>query len=531
VPPLIREPRTALYLPASAFDWALDHAEQFGDTVFLPDAFEYEAIRYSWDTVRDWLTEQNMVRWNPRSGRRLLAPKSRYSFRYVTQLDPLEYLAFTALLHEVGPQLEQVRVPVADERVLSWRFALGPNGQMYDPAYDWLQFTQRSERLARESGTEWVVVADIADFFPRVYIHPVERILAQATGASPHAYCLLRHIRNWNTLVSYGLPVGVSGSRIIAEATIDDIDRGLIGAGRRYCRYADDIRIFCTSETEARGALEQLARMLFENHGHTLAPAKTDILPAADYLGRFDVSGERLEAESLTERFHELIEAAGLDDDYHADLDYDELPEDVQEKIDEMNLVAVFNEQIEAERSDPVVMKIILHRLGQLNIDDVVDDVLANLDTLNHVMDSVVQYFSALRNLPERKRHSIGQRVLASLDSTPIGAYERICLLNLFTRGREYDQENQFEALLSRYPDRATQRELILALGRAGQQHWFLTNRRDLGEMDAWSKRAFLAGFSCVALDAREAFYKSLRGGGDVLEAAVIRWAEAHPFR
>ena len=68
-------------------------------------------------------------------------------------------------------------------------------------------------RLGREENVGAVVVADIADFFPRVYIHPVERVLAQATGASPHAYCILRHIRNWNAFVSYGLPVGVSGSR------------------------------------------------------------------------------------------------------------------------------------------------------------------------------------------------------------------------------------------------------------------------------------------------------------------------------
>ena len=528
--PLLPEPKNPLYLSASAFDWALEHAEQFGDTVFLPPAFEYEAIRYQWDKVRDWLTKQDMVNWGPRSSRRLLSPKSRYSFRVITQLDPLEYLAFTALLHDVGPQLEKVRIPVSDQTVLSWRFALGPKGQMYDPQHEWLEFTQRCKQLGSEAEANWVVVADIADFFPRVYIHPVEQTLARATGASPQAYCLLRHLRNWNAFVSYGLPVGVSGSRIIAEATISDIDRGLTALRRRYCRYADDIRIFCANEIEARDALEQLARTLFENHGHTLQPSKTDILSIKEYLNRFDVSAERLEAESLTVQFHNLIQQAGLKDDYHASFDYDDLPPTVQKSLDEMNLVELFREQTTAERSEPVIMKILLHRLGQLNIDDVVDDVLDNLGSLAHVMDAVVRYFLALRDLPQTRRHDIGKRVIAALDKPSTGSYERFCLLSLFTKGTEHDQEHHFEALLARYPDPATKRELILAMGRAGHGHWFQTNRRDLGNFDPWTRRAFLAGFSCVTPDAREPFYRSLRGGADILESAVIQWAQKHPF-
>ena len=376
-----------------------------------------------------------------------------------------------------------------------------------------------------------MVVADIADFFPRIYIHPLENVLAEATGSSPHTYCLLRHIRNWNAFVSYGLPVGVSGSRIIAEATITDVDRSLMGAGRRYCRYADDIRIFSNNEREARSALEQLARMLFENHGHTLQPNKTKILMASEYLDRFDVSHQRLEAESLTERFHELIEEAGLVDDYDAEFEYDDLPEDIREKIDALNLVAVFKEQIEAEHSDAIILKILLHRLGQLNIADVVDDLLANLDSLGSVMDSVVKYLTALRELPKGERDNIGESIIAALASPSTGIYERICLLSLFTHAREYDQEGAFEALFDHYTDPPTRRELILSLGRAQKEYWFRANRRDWGQLDPWSKRAFLAAFSCVPSDARSPFYRSLRGGTDVLETAVIRWAETQPFR
>lgn len=528
--PLIPEPSASYYLTDVALDWALEHAEKFGDTVFLPSAIEYEAIRHNWGEVKTWLTKQDQVKWTPRSSRRILAPKSRFSFRYITQLDPLEYLAFTALLYEVGPQLEAIRTPTAEEKVFSWRFALGPSGQMYDPDFQWIHFTKRCEELALEKEVNSVVVADIADFFPRIYIHPVERVLAKATNSSAAAYCLLHHIRNWNSLASYGLPVGVSGSRIIAEASINDVDQALSGANYQYCRYADDIRIFCRNEREARAALEQLAQTLFENHGHTLQPGKTNILDAEGYLKRFDVSHERLQAESLTKRFHELLEKAGVEVDYDDEIEFDELPEDIQKEIDQLNLVEVFSEQMKAERSDPIVLKILLHRLGQLNIDDVVDDVLKHLQSLGHVMDAVVRYLSALRDLEQVQRLKIGDRVLNAISSGPFGTYERFCLLSLFTHNREFDHEDRFEGLLAQFSDHATHREVILALARAGKDHWFMAHRRQLGEMDPWVRRAFVAACSCMPEDARKPFYKSLRDGADVLEQAIIRWAIAHPF-
>ena len=122
------------------------------------------------------------------------------------------------------------------EQVFSWRFEAAPDGQMYDPESRWSDFNSRCLRLALPAKCKWVVIADIADFFPHIYLHPVETILDSATGRSPAAYCLLRMIRNWNAFVSYGLPVGLAGSRIIAEATILDLDRALNGSGRAYCR-------------------------------------------------------------------------------------------------------------------------------------------------------------------------------------------------------------------------------------------------------------------------------------------------------
>jgi hypothetical protein len=157
------------------------------------------------------------------------------------------------------------------------------------------------------------------------------------------------------------------------------------------------------AEADAREALEDLARALFENHGLTLQPEKTEIMTADDYRERFALAPDRVEAESLTTRFRDLLDRAGVADRYSEDIEYDDLPADVQEEIDGLNLEEVFDEQINEDPIDPIVIRILLHRLGQLDI-NVSASVLDNLRNLSPVMDSVIRYLQHLRDIPDADR-------------------------------------------------------------------------------------------------------------------------------
>jgi hypothetical protein len=523
-------PGIPVFVDDDALEWALNHIEEFGDTVFMPRCFEYQAIRHSWTDIKTWIMAQDLRSWAALDLRRLLASKSTYSYRYVTQLDPIENLVFTSLVYQLGPQLEAMRLPKSRNAVYSWRFEPLPTGQMYSPDMRWYHFNERCSELARARRCRYVVVADIADFFSRVYSHPLEQALDRATNRSPQAYCVLRMLKNWNGFVSYGLPVGLSGSRLLSEALLANVDIALDATRRSFCRYSDDIRIFCTSEREARAALEHLASTLFNSQGLTLQPAKTLILTKDDYLRRFTTSGERIELESLTDRLHELLQSAGYDNDYEDEIDVDALPDDVKEEIDRLNMVEVLKEQIDADPQDVVVMRFVLHRLRQLGIDEAVDDVLSHLDELRPAIDVVVEYLGGLRNSDRPIRQRIGRKVLAAAKKPANGSYERMCLLSLFTRDDEFNHADQFEPLYNRFADPVTRRELILAMGRAGKDQWFRVNRFDYQSLEPWSRRAFLAAFSCVDADAALHFYRSLRNGANILEKAVITWAQVSPF-
>jgi hypothetical protein len=144
---------------------------------------------------------------------------------------------------------------------------------------------------------------------------------------------VLRILKGWNALVSYGVPIGPPSGRILADATLNDLDEALIGNAAKYCRYSDDCRIFCRSEAEARQRLEFLAKQLFELYGLTLQSTKTTIHAVEDYRRRFSLSPERVEAESLEAKFEELLDRAGVEHEYGQSIDYDDLPKEVQRKL------------------------------------------------------------------------------------------------------------------------------------------------------------------------------------------------------
>jgi hypothetical protein len=110
-----------LNLSPSSLDWALEHAAQFGDTDVFPIPFEFEAIRHCWHDLRTFLASQDVLNWMVRPHRIALAPKSQLGFRVFTQLDPLDFLIYSALLKEICEDIESRRVPISNNVVFSYR--------------------------------------------------------------------------------------------------------------------------------------------------------------------------------------------------------------------------------------------------------------------------------------------------------------------------------------------------------------------------------------------------------------------------
>lgn len=521
-----------LTLREQSYNWALSHALNLGDTDVFPTPFEYQAIRHDWNFVRAQLQSENVLEWCTRPARSLLAPKAKYGFRVITQLDPLDFLVYSGLIYEIAVDLESRRVPVQDEVVYSYRVSLSQGGQLFDPNIGYRQYLERCRRKTSEvPAGSYVAVTDISDFYSRIYHHRLENALRAATLNTNHVSAIMNLLSRWNGTETYGIPVGCAPSRILAEIALSDVDEALLANRIDFVRFNDDYRIFASDPVQAYQHIAFLAEVLFRNHGLSLQQQKTSVLSVEDFTDQYLATPLDREMDSLHERFHTLIEDLGLES-WYEEIDYDDLSEEQQQIVDTLNLAELFRDEAQSDDPDMPVAKFCLRRLGQLGDDSVVDDIFNNLEALIPAFVDIVEYFKSLRFLNGESRSRLGGRLLSLLHNSMVSElpYHRMWIMHVFTESREWDNEGQFVGLYNRENDQACRRKLILAMGRAEQRHWFQSQWRTLFEHPHWQRRAVLAAASCMPADARRHWYRSVEPQLDLLEKAVSRWARSNPF-
>jgi len=333
------------HISNDSLDWALAHIKKYGDTDIFPVPFEFDAIEFSWDNIKNWLNSENLIDWKVRPIRKCLTPKHRFGFRIATQLDPIDSILFAAIIYEIGEDIEAARIKKEENVSFSYRFNPTNNGDMYNLDYNWDKFIENCQGLTNSGEYKFVVVADIADFYPRIYFHPLENALKKCSNKSNHVHTIKSMIKQWNYNISYGIPVGQSTTRLLAELVIDDVDKGLRAEGITHCRYVDDFRIFCKDKREGYESLAILANILFENHGLTLQQHKTKILDIEEFSNIYLKTDEIQEFNSLSEKFLEILDEIGIENRYE-EIDYSDLNPEIQAEIDSLNLKELLKEQV-----------------------------------------------------------------------------------------------------------------------------------------------------------------------------------------
>lgn len=521
-----------LNLKKDSLDWALSHALSRGDTDILPHAFEYRALKHNWDDVRAYLTKQDVLKWQTRPTRKCLSPKRRYGFRIATQLDPLDFLVFGALLYEIGTEIEGNRLQFSgsvDDSVWSCRFSPQKDGELFNPKGNFRGFNSASISLVASGEFSHVVITDIADFFPRLYLHRVEGALSKATTRQNHVKAIYQMLSQWNQTQSHGIPVGPAPSRLIAEIAIDDVDKILRSEGVPFLRYMDDYRLFAKSQIDAYEQLTTLANALFKNHGLTLQQEKTSIIPSEQFLSVASSTAESKELDSLREKFSDLLLSIGFDDSY-GEIEYDDLDEAIQAEINSLNLEDLLMEHLTTSDIDQSMVRFLLRRLGQLDADECAKTILDNIENTFTVFPNVIEYFGRLRSLSTSQRQLIGQQLLFQIEESSISKldFHKCWLFSLFSEGTEWGNQDKLVALYSGSQDLFSRRKLALALSKSGQDYWFRSRKDEVFEYGGWLRRAFLAGANCLPSDERKHWYDFLEPRLDLLEKSVVAWARSN---
>jgi RNA-directed DNA polymerase len=164
---------------------------------------------------------------------------------------------------------------------------------IFEPIFDHASFGYRRGRSAKDalrkiwkevqSGSEWIVDADLRDFFGSADHEKLLTLIAQRIADSR----VLRLIRAMLKAGSYGegrlfptergTPQGGVVSPLFSNILLTPFDREMRLKGYQLTRYADDWVITCKSAAEGRAAVEA-ARRILKQLGVELHPQKTRIV-------------------------------------------------------------------------------------------------------------------------------------------------------------------------------------------------------------------------------------------------------------
>lgn len=519
-------------LSKKTIEWTLEHFARHNDTDIFPKPFEFQAIYHNKDEFVKKLSGQDIFQWNTRTYRRCLVPKHRYGFRLATQLDPLDMIFYFGLLYEAGEEIENNRVKA--DRKVSFSYRFSPDDKdyfLFDRNINFSEFQKNSRDLAAHH--KFVVVTDIADFYPRIYFHRLENALSTSLSKLPnHGKVIGNLIKGWNQHVSYGIPIGNSPSRLLAEIVIDDIDRILLAEGIVFTRYVDDYRIFCASRQEAYRCLVRLANALHDSHGLTLQSQKTKILTSQEFIERVIETEEQKEIKSLANGFDEIIFSLDLENPYEP-LDYDFLSPEIQAKINGLNLESLLYEQLEKEEIEISMTKFLINRLGQLKRIEPLNKLLDSIDNLHPVFSEIIRYLSEIgEGLTPEKRKEIGSFLLGKLQDSVICNLEfnKMQIMSMFAGTNKWGNTESLARYYNLESDAFFRRTVILALGKSDQGYWLRSKKVSFDQMGAWDKRAFLYAASCFPKDERDHWYKAIKKSRDELEEYIISWASKNPI-
>lgn len=274
----------------NCFSFAIDNIIAHGDTdIFL---FPYETRMFQ--DIRESIINSLMETYKNFDDHVSISPPinidafstSGYlSYRWTTQIDPYWNAFFLGLTLHLSKKIEIQR----KNRSLVYSYRINPNLEdksIFDKNIGWKSYQEESILFCKENDNiKYILSCDIADFYTRIYHHPLENALNRLDEPSHDTTKkILKLLQIFSKTTSYGLPVGGAASRILAELALNKIDNQLSYEQVKFKRFVDDYYIFCDSIDEARTQLGLLSTKLMTGLGLTIQKHKTNIYSKEEFI-------------------------------------------------------------------------------------------------------------------------------------------------------------------------------------------------------------------------------------------------------
>jgi hypothetical protein len=500
----------------------MKHVTKEGDTDLFPLPFEFSIIKKNASSVLDDLGKIDINGYVWKGPRRLMVPKSEFAFRSVCQLDPFDSILFAALVKEVGAKIEKRRTPTSDAKVFSYRFNPKSDGQLYTAATGWEEFWSKSRSLCDQFSC--VLVTDISDYYNQIYHHTIENQLDLCSLDKAYWHAFKNLLANVTEGVSRGVPVGPHPAHLLAELAMIPIDEFLNSQDVAWCRYVDDIHIFCRSRDQGHAILYRLVEYLDKTQKIQINKQKTRIHKAEVFVDICDknkidhpinpVELEMLKAvRNYTTSPYERVKISKL------------TPEDVA-KLSKQNIEKVLSDYISSDDVDYTRLRWFIRRLTQLGAPGGIEFIVKNFDDFLPAVAEVGNYFESASANYDGSWKEIGDDLVKIYCSGIVMAseYLQVVILSLFARIGDLNHINRLTQMYAGSTPMC-QRKILLAAAQASARSWLSTHKGEYKNADTWKRRAAIYSMRVLPSDEKEFWLKSVRkrvDGLDKLIAAAI---------
>lgn len=346
--------------------------------------------------------KQRLVRGEVGRSTEVQVPKTPF-FTRAGQLIPLEdrivlHSVVSLFSHDIEAQLSP--------EVFSARLAVRGKYLTRRGTHQWARWVKHV-RSSLQGPTRWMIKTDLTAYFDTIQ-HDILDGDLQALGVSGEVRAaLMMLLRAWSPLHGNGLLQGPDACRLLGNLYLVPVDHAVLGAGFRYSRYMDDIRIVGDSKVEVIAAFRLLEQEV-RKRGLILSPSKTSLLSGKDArnVDRDDWKTRAL--YFMDRRSHRLAT---------------------------FYLRRIFDRAtLSGDTVDVRSSKFSLWRLAQLGDRSVLRSVLSNLDNLAPVASVVAEY---LRPYAGRKRVRTGLTDYLESDASIRHEYSMYYLFALMLERRK----------------------------------------------------------------------------------------------
>jgi hypothetical protein len=500
-------------------EYAFKAIQHHGYSAMLPQLHEWASVIDTWADIKHYLTEIDLDAYTPHKVLKVFAPKSRASIRVVHMLHPEDLLIYTALILIIKNDIEAARISRKSQRSFSYRVNTSSPDRLYNTKGAYESYLQQLDKKAKKPNTKFVCMADIADFYPRIYQHRLENII-ESTASTPRGVDVARVlvkklISKLSDGNSYGIPVGPYASRILGEAILIDVDSQMHSKSIDFVRWVDDYNFFCRTEYSAQSTVFGLAEWLFVNHGLTLQSAKTKILTSNQFTTEILTQPQ----EHLTDResIIALLKDSRISSFYEDDEDDEELDEvEVQELINNLrafDLHGMFVESLSDQSLvDYEVVKYVLTRLPRIPGADeelkssLLELVLDNVALLYPVAEYVAGYVLSFKNLTVPARNQIAKKLLGPLKSkrNPPPDYYAMWILHIFSTSPDWNQNRSIVNIFQKSNSEIVKRFAALAVAVSGDRAAALAMKDDFATASPLLRLALLSASKKLGKDERK---------------------------